>query len=362
MSPVNSPPDAPGRAAVRFPLDVVYQAARMYYLEDATQVEIAQRLDVSRPTVSRLIAEARRLGLVHISVTDPFVDENAGLADALRDALGLKAVYLAPVTHASTLGSDLAIPVAAAIADMQLGAGDTLLMSLGRTVHDLVFSRSLPPLSGVTIVPAVGGQAEPQPWFQTNEITRMAAEVSGARSRFLFTQSFPSAGMRAGLEADPTFLQVTNSWKTAKGALLGIGAPTATRENLSTGLPEDKHLFDEAAGDVCLNFFRADGSAVDFPGSERMVRVSRENLANLPHAVGVAVGEDKVLSITGAIRASLINHLVTDPATAKALLLGPEGGLSAIDYGRSGPAGGSREGHRGNSGAKGFDESGHGLV
>lgn len=331
MSHVNSSLDAAGRAAARFPLDVVYQAARMYYLEEATQVEIARRLDVSRPTVSRLIAEARRLDLVHISVTDPFVDENVGLAEALRDALGLKAVYLASVTHASTLGRDLAIPVAAAITDMELEDGDALLMSLGRTVHDLVFSGSLPPLHGVTIVPAVGGQAEPQPWFQTNEITRMAAEISGARSSFLFAQSFPSAGMRAGLEADPAFLQVTNSWRTAKGALLGIGAPTATRKNLSTGLPEDKHLFDEAAGDVCLNFFRADGSAVEFPGSERMVRVSRENLANIAHAVGVAVGMDKVPSILGAVRASLINRLVTDPVTAKAVLVGTDAGSQRAD-------------------------------
>ncbi|NQX06107.1 MarR family transcriptional regulator [Rathayibacter sp. VKM Ac-2856] len=321
MTHVTPPPSAPRRSdTVRFPLDVVYQAARMYYLEDATQVEIAARLDVSRPTVSRLIAEARRLGLVQISVIDPFVDENTGLADALREALGLNAVHLAPVTHSATLGRDLAVPVAAAIADMQLGVGDALLMSLGRTVHDLASSGMLPPLPGVTIVPAVGGQAEPQSWFQTNEITRMAAAATGARSSFLFAQALPSPAMRSGLEADPAFLQVRALWSSAKGALLGIGAPTATRHELSAGLPSDEHLFDEAAGDVCLNFFRADGSAVEFPGSERMVRVSRADLAALPHAVGVAVGVDKAPSILGAVRGSLINALVTDAVTARAVL------------------------------------------
>ncbi|MBF4633001.1 MarR family transcriptional regulator [Agreia pratensis] len=315
----------PGRAArraddVRFSLDVVYQAARMYYLEDATQVEIAARLDVSRPTVSRLIAEARRLGLVHITVVDPFLDETIGLADALRDALGLRSVHLAAVTHASTLGRDLAAPVAAAIAGMELEAGDALLMSLGRTVHDLARSGMLPPLPGVTIVPAVGGQAEPQSWFQTNEITRMAAEATGARSSFLFAQTLPSPAMRVGLDADPAFMHVMELWHSAKGALLGIGAPTATRHVLSSGLPDDEGVFDDAAGDVCLNFFRADGSALEFPGSERMVRVPRATLEAMPHAVGVAVGLEKTASIIGAVRGSLINSLVTDSATARALL------------------------------------------
>ncbi len=104
----------------RFPLDTVYQAARMYYLEDATQAEIAARLGVSRPTVSRLVAEARRAGLVRIEVVDPFQDETVVLAERLQVALGLRAVHLAAVTHTATLGADLAAPIDAAVEGMGL--------------------------------------------------------------------------------------------------------------------------------------------------------------------------------------------------------------------------------------------------
>jgi DNA-binding transcriptional regulator LsrR (DeoR family) len=38
----------------------MYSAARLYYLEDATQADVAQRLGTSRATVSRLLSEARR--------------------------------------------------------------------------------------------------------------------------------------------------------------------------------------------------------------------------------------------------------------------------------------------------------------
>ncbi len=303
----------------RFPLDTVYQAARMYYLEDATQAEIASRLGVSRPTVSRLVSEARRAGLVRIEVVDPFQDETVALAERLQVVLGLGAVHLAAVTHTATLGVDLAGPIAAAVEGMNLAPGDAVLMSSGSTVYDVAHT-AVPPMPGVQLVPTVGGQADPTPWFQTNEITRAAAERSGAIPAFLFAQALPSAAMRATLDEDPAFRHVVGLWGRAKGAILGIGAPAPTRDSSARGVPVDDAVFDRAAGDVCLNFYDTDGAAVEFPGSDRMVRTSREVLAAVPHAVGVAVGAAKVTSILGAVRGGLVNELVTDAATARAVL------------------------------------------
>jgi DNA-binding transcriptional regulator LsrR (DeoR family) len=186
-------------------------------------------------------------------------------------------------------------------------------------VYDVAHA-GMPPLAGVQLVPTVGGQADPMPWFQTNEITRTAAEHSGAIPAFLFAQALPSPAMRSSLDEDPAFQHVIGLWGRAKGAILGIGAPTPTRDALARGVPVEDAVFDQAAGDVCLNFYAADGSAIEFPGSDRMVRTSREVLSSVPHAVGVAVGAAKVASIVGAVRGGLVNELVTDAATARALL------------------------------------------
>ena len=45
--------------------------ARRYYLEDQKQSDIARELGISRPMVSRLLAEARELGVVEIRIHDP---------------------------------------------------------------------------------------------------------------------------------------------------------------------------------------------------------------------------------------------------------------------------------------------------
>lgn len=303
----------------RFPLSLIYQAARMYFIEDATQVQIAARLDVSRPTVSRLVAEARRIGIVKIEVLDPFEDQTVVLAEELRTALGLNAVYLAAMTHSATLGADLASPVGRAIQDMALKPGDAMLLSSGKTTYE-VANGPLPRLSGIELAPAVGGQTDPLPWFQTNETTRVAAERTGAIPTFIFAQALPSIPMRASLDNDPTFRHVVELWHGARGALLGIGAPPAARATLSRGIPVEDPSLDRAAGDVCLNFFDNDGDPIEFPGSDRMVRTPASTLRKIPHAVGVAVGHEKVVSILGAVRAGLINELVTDVATAEDVL------------------------------------------
>lgn len=67
------------------------EAARLYYLSDYSQQEIAKQLDLSRPTVSRLLQYAKEKGYVQITVMDPFEDLNelSLLLKEKYDLLGL---------------------------------------------------------------------------------------------------------------------------------------------------------------------------------------------------------------------------------------------------------------------------------
>lgn len=302
----------------RFALATIHRAARMYYLEDATQVEIAAELGVSRPQVSRLLSEGRRLGIVEIRVHDPAAAAATNLADHLRDALNLQQAWLAPFTG-SDLGTSLRDPFSSALRSAGLMPGDTLLVSSGRTVFEL--SRGpLPQLPGIDIVPTVGGVAEPEPWYQTNEIARSLAQQVGGTPHFLFAQALPSPAVRSSLDEDPSFREVLELWDGARAAVVGIGAPPAVRSSISTFIPRGEGELRSAVGDICLNFFAPDGRELGFPGAERMVRTSPELLRRIPFVLGVAVGEDKVHSIIAGARARLFNRLVTDVATAELIL------------------------------------------
>src|SRR3954469_8034162 len=97
----------------------------LYYVENATQAQIAKRLGVSRPTVSRLLTAARRQGIVRIEIVRPSRPDDQ-LATQVRTALGLREVRLAA----------LAPVVGDALLDVGLDHDDILLVSSGRTIYE----------------------------------------------------------------------------------------------------------------------------------------------------------------------------------------------------------------------------------
>lgn len=300
-------------------LEAAYRAARMYYLEDATQAQIADRLGVSRPTVSRLIAEARRSGLVRIEVVPPNVSESTALAERLREALRLQSVRLAPRARAGHVGHDLRQAVLGALGEVTLHPGDVALVASGETTYQLSQGPLLP-LPGVQVAPTVGGVSEPQAHFQTNEITRAVAEQTGATPRFLFAPAAPSPALHRSLMDDPDFAAMVALWDRARLAIVGVGAAPLARGSISARIPLGSESIQRAAGDVCLNFFDLDGQPVEFDGSDRMIRISPAQLRSIDACIAVAAGEHKVRSILAAARATLFNRLVTDVPTAEALL------------------------------------------
>src|SRR6202040_301098 len=69
--------------------------AELYYLQQQGQAEIATLIGVSVSKVSRLLAEARRQGIVTIQVAASRVGDS-DFERALARQLGLEAVYVAP--------------------------------------------------------------------------------------------------------------------------------------------------------------------------------------------------------------------------------------------------------------------------
>jgi DNA-binding transcriptional regulator LsrR (DeoR family) len=80
-------------------------------------------------------------------------------------------------------------------------------------------------------------------------------------------------------------------------------------------------LRDEGAtGDVCGHYLDVDGNAICHPLVPRTINSSIAALRAIPELILAAGGLQKVSIIKGAIRAGLVHVLITDEATALALL------------------------------------------
>jgi DNA-binding transcriptional regulator LsrR (DeoR family) len=299
---------------------LMHTAATLYYLEDATQAEIAQRMGKSRPAVSRLLAEARRTGIVRIEVTPLGQPASPEISDKLCKELGLSTVELVPTSSPTMMGRALAPALSKTLLAAGLRPGSVLVLATGRAIYETL-QAELPSLPGVVVVPAVGGQDEPEAWYQANELVRQMAEGIGGFPSFLYAPALPGEDLHSSLLTDVSTSHVRELWQRADCAVLGIGAPPAIRQSISAAIPTTSSILQsKAVGDVSLRFFDADGESVPFPGSERLFAIPSEQLKDIPARVALAVGPEKALSIIGAARGGFISHLITDTSTATAIL------------------------------------------
>ena len=311
-----------------FPTSLLYAAAKMYYTDEATQAEVAEQLQTSRATVSRLLREARLRGIVRIDVIPSDSEITHDLGSRVAAVLELSAVYISEplaipergeaVEH--LMGGALAVAVGHALLAVGLDVGDIMLVSSGRTVYE-VARFELPRLPGVIVAPTVGGTDQPEAWYQTNEITRLVAERIGGRPVFLYAPALPGAELFQTLKTDPSIQGVLNLWPHARCVLTGVGAPPLLRTDAPqfVNVTTSPDLI-EAVGDVCSRFFNRAGKPVAFAGSERLIAVDIETLKSIPTVIAVAAGPNKVAPIIAAARAKLFSQLVTDPRTAEDIL------------------------------------------
>jgi len=306
-------------AGRRFSKELMYSAAALYYLEDASQADIAKRLRTSRATVSRVLSEARRQGIVRIEVIAPTAVDNKALSKQVAKSLGLDAVYIVPTSPTALTGASLATGLRRALQDVNFNPGDVLLVSTGRTVYE-VARGDLPTLPGVVVAPMIGGHDEAEAWYQPNEIARQFASRISGHPIFLNAPALPGPDLHRILLDERSIQRVLELWRSARCAVLGIGAPPLTRESIPSFVSSDAVSLREAVGDVCSRFYDRDGKLVPFSGSQCLMSPSLEALAQIPVTIGVAVGEDKLMSIAVGARAGYFNRLVTDAATGDLLL------------------------------------------
>lgn len=316
-----------GSEGRHFALSLLYAAAKMYYDEDATQAEVATELHISRATVSRLLSEARRQGIVRIEVIAPDHQGHDDLAGSVAEILGLDKVHVSAALPAAgpgrsvedVMGSVLAPPVGRALNEVGLRPGDVLLVSSGRTIYE-VSRFDLPKLAGVVVAPTVGGTDQPEGWYQTNEISRRIAERIGGRATYLFAPALPGPDLFQTLQNDPAIQRVLHLWPQARCVLTGVGAPPLLRSDAPQFVDTSSADLAEAVGDICSRFFAGNGEPVHFPGSERLIAVELEVLRAIPVVIAVASGRDKILPLIAGARSGYFTQLVTDPQTAEQIV------------------------------------------
>lgn len=295
--------------------------AELYYMQGLTQQEISKRVHIHRSEISRLLKEARKLGLVQITVNSNVQSLNS-LQDFLIKKFNLKDALVVP-ENTESLDLQMLGEFAAQYLSKKITNNSVIGVSWGRSLAHTI--QSMPDQSqrrGITVVPLIGGPAgRLKNDYQSNKLVYILAERLNAKGESLNCPALVSSkALKSELTSNPNIQVVLNYWEDLDYALVGIGS------NAITNLTQWKEFYKNsdftnllkktnAVGDILSRPYTQDGKIIK-SSKLNVIGLDLNSLKKVPNVVGIACGKNKVRSILGALNTGVLNVLITTDITA----------------------------------------------
>jgi DNA-binding transcriptional regulator LsrR (DeoR family) len=313
----------PGLSADR-PSEVVLaaRAARQYYLEGASKVDIADRLRISRFRVARLLDAARESGMVRIKIGLPGGMLDAGLSAELCSVFGLTHAFVfnLPDNDVPALRQRLGEAAGQALMDI-ITPDDVLGMAWARALSGLTAALTrFPPCPIVQLTGAV-----PQPdGSDLLDLVRGVARVGGGRAHVFYAPMIVAdTDTAAVIRRQPDVADAFALVPSVTVAMASIGAWAPGLSTIYDSImPAERDAMAEVGvhTDMAGAFFDRRGTPLTTPLDARMIITPGPVLAAIPTVLAVAYGAAKSSAVLAVVRGKIVNGLVTHTSLARALL------------------------------------------
>ena len=305
-------------------LDEAARAGWLYYIAGKTQDDIARILNVSRPTAQRLVSLCRAEGLITFRLNHP-IGECMSLASALRDRHGLAHCDVVPADGSDETSFAGVAEAASIVMERMLRATEPLVMGLGtgRAMRATV-ARVAPLSRPLHRVVSLVGTISPDGSASRFNAPEHLAELTGAQH---FPMPLPmhatTPGQREQLLALDPVRRVFAMARDADAWFSGLSQFDAEATLLRDGFISRDELVEllrlGAVGENLGWAFDAQGQILEEGPNLRLTSVPPTPGSDKPR-ICVAHGPAKVGAMHAALQGRIVNGLVTDEPTARALL------------------------------------------
>lgn len=310
---------------------LIYKCCSLYYEDNMSQQEISEVLQISRPSVARMIKSGRKSGIVNIEIKNPDNLMFANMERELEKKFGLEEVVIAATNNtefgASMVNENLAqemVKFLVRIAEDREYIGVTMGMTLRNLTH--VQLNNVEKLK-CTFVPIVGGIGESRYDIHSNYIAMAFANLFKADClQFFAPLVFSKPDLLNDFLQEESMQSILKSFNKISTVIMGIGIPDRAHSTILKAGYINEEMFDDfikkgVVGDVAMQFFDKDGNVEKFNTFNKLVAgMPIEKLKKIRRRIGVATGSTKAVSVVGAIRGGFVNILIIDSECAKSLL------------------------------------------
>jgi deoxyribonucleoside regulator len=308
---------------------VKLKAAYLYYYDSLSQKEVADQLNISRPTLNKLLKEARQEGMVKIEIYDYRNYSNLiKLERQLCEKFGLKDAKLVDsISDDINIIKDRISKTAAAYFNMIIRSGMCIGVGWSGMLENM--ANYITPLKNITnaeFVTLLGGSGNLEFQINANLLNeRIARLYYNSSIHNIYAPIFTNDQvLYNALMEDKSLKRVMSKMRDLDIALIGVGGGDSSSTAMMTvSVSKDyiKNIQEEnAVGNICARFFDIDGNVCVKGLYNKTISIPLQVLKKTPTIVAMASGQDRVKALIGAARGGYYNILITDENTAKAML------------------------------------------
>lgn len=305
---------------------LLVEIAYKYYEENLNQSTIAKEYHISRSLVSRYLTKARQLGIVEFVIHDDRFHPHHKIEEQLTKTFGLKNAVCVDSNDNENSQKKRVANAASKYLIREIQPDSIVAIAGGTTINETANSiTTLTEYPDVTFVSMVGGLGDENTSLQTNFICDKFASRLKAKSKYLYAPVLVDSKEAKDVFISQTYIKnVLSQAQQADFALLGIGGDpedstiaTAYRDHINA---QGDFAELDIIGDFCYNFIDKYGNLVECEWNRRVITLGVKHIKKIPNVIGIAEGLDKIPSISAVLNAGLIDTLVTDEKTARAIL------------------------------------------
>lgn len=307
--------------------DLLVRISELYYQQNLSQQDISKITGISRPTISRLLDEAKETGVVEIIVHSP-INKNPQLSHLVRTTFGLRdAVIVAgdyDFDQSLTRCAHCAVDFLSTVLENNMSIG----ISWGRALEalcDVLEPTNYSDYYNVTVVQMVGCLGTGNPRVDGLELAlRLSKKVNGTYSNIYAPVYVDSELVYSYLTAEPQIEATLKKAGTVDIILTGIGSLNDANGSLYKSgcynAEERKELMRRGAVSSLLGrMFDINGSEVQLDG-RYVISAPLEAMRKPSWSIGINASAEKAECTLAAVHGKYINVLVADEPLARRML------------------------------------------
>lgn len=306
-------------------LSRVVKAAKMYYQLDYSQQAVAEELGISRPSVSRLLREAKEQGIVQIRIVDPYQDLQQ-IGAVIEEHFGLKdcIVVDAPVHDDYIIKEEIGRQTASYLQQI-VKDHDIIGTTWGSTMYEVARQLQQKSVHDVVVTQLNGGVSYSEANTYASEIIHYLGRAFHTSPYFLPLPAIVDhIVVKQAIVSDRHIRHVLELGQKANIAVFTVGMryEDSALYKADYLTDDDMKVLKEkqAVGDICSRMFDINGNLCDEDLNNRTIGIELEDLKEKEYAILAAGGLQKLDAIIGSLQGGYCNVLITDLFTAEALL------------------------------------------